>query len=145
MDESEYSSATLSSSSTLLSSNSMSTEDDENLSRYNFSQSYNGLTLLTGYRHPSSPCVQEDAHGAFVVAKWCDEYYYRCCIFYDGAEIRFVYNDREEVNDQVDRLRERGWVPIREASDMYVTCHGMGLPESGRPFWKKTERGEVTR
>lgn len=103
-----------------------------------------GLQHLYGYRHPTSPSVADDAHGAFMAAKRWDETQYRCCVFYDGAEIRFRYNyDGAELQRQVKRLTDRGWAVMREPSDVYVTTHGTGLPSGDRPFWRRGDEMDV--
>lgn len=103
----------------------------------NFASRYGGgLSVLMGYRHRGSPRAREPAHGAFVYAKYEDEELYRCCVFYDGAEFRFL-QDAASLTAHVHTLRRLTWLPMNEASDMYVTCNGLGIPSPESPFWRR--------
>lgn len=87
--------------------------------------------ILAGLRSPSSSPMEK--HGAVVVAKrWTEDAHVKICAFHDGAEIVGLLITPESMHAQLDALKEREWVPMGD-SDIYVTSHGMGLPQT--PFW----------
>ena len=93
-----------------------------------------GLSCLVGLRHPNSSL--SFSHGAVVFARKSGERYYRCCVFHESSEIRFIYSNSSEMDNQARYLIGKGWRFIREPVDMYVTCHGTGLPSPDQPFWR---------
>ena len=95
-----------------------------------------GLELLIGVRHPSASLSFD--HGAFMIAKRRDEPFYRACFFFASSEIRFTYADARTALRQLFDLRGKRWTYMREPVDVYVTCHGTGLPSEEGPFWKRS-------
>ena len=75
-----------------------------------------------------------EKHGAFIAVKKVDDADTQICTFHDGAEIVGILSSLESVNSQLNALKDRGWVSMGD-SDLYVTCHGMGLPQA--PFWDR--------
>lgn len=94
-----------------------------------------GLELLIGVRHPSAALSFD--HGAYMIAKRQDEPFYRACFFFASSEIRFTHPDLSTALRQVFDLRAKGWTYMREPLDVYVTCHGTGLPPADGPFWRR--------
>lgn len=81
---------------------------------------------VVGLRDPDShPC---SANGAFVIAMNNENNKIISCVFVNGAQIICNY----ETSQTILYLMERNWEFMGE-SDLYVTCHGMGLPS--KPFW----------
>lgn len=86
--------------------------------------------LLVGLRSPSSSPMEK--HGAFIAAKRFGENI-QICSFHDGAEMKGCLFSQESLDSQLNALKDQNWVPMGD-SDIYVTTHGMGLPQT--PFWE---------
>lgn len=88
--------------------------------------------ILVGLRNPSSSPMEK--HGAVIAAKRFEDGNIQICAFHDGAEIKGFMCSHKSMNSQLNALKDRKWV-LMEDSDIYVTTHGMGLPQT--PFWER--------
>jgi len=92
----------------------------------------NKFDILIGLRNPSSSPIEK--HGAVIAAKRFEDENIQICTFHDGAEIKGFLCSHESMNSQLNALTDRNWVLMGD-SDIYVTTHGMGLPQT--PFWER--------
>ena len=92
----------------------------------------NEFEILVGLRHPSTGPIE--ANGAFIAAKKYGDQSIKICTFHDGAEIVGTLCSREALDAQLVALEDREWKSMGD-SDIYVTSHGMGSPQT--PFWER--------
>lgn len=88
--------------------------------------------ILLGMRSPSTSPMEK--HGAFIAAKRFGGNI-QICAFHDGAEMKGFLSSQESLHSQLNDLKDRDWVSMGD-SDIYVTTHGMGLPQI--PFWESS-------
>lgn len=91
----------------------------------------NKFDILIGLRCPSTSPMEK--HGAVIVAKRLEDENIQICTFHDGAEIKGFLSSHESMNSQLNALKDRNWMVMGD-SDIYVTTHGMALPQT--PFWE---------
>ena len=92
---------------------------------------FKNLKLLIGLRTKRSFPIE--CNDAFVVAQSEHDNTMYSSIFIDGAQIKNTIKSMQDLAVQIDHLLNRDWVWMG-ATDLYVTCHGMGLPTL--PFWE---------
>lgn len=92
----------------------------------------NNFDILIGLRSPTTSPLERN--GAFIASKRVEDQYIKICTFHDGAEIIGVMCSPDSLNSQLTALKDREWMLMGD-SDIYVTCHGMGEPQT--PFWNR--------